>query len=171
METDTAFMVNTGIAFCFALLACVSIGFAVAQQRVDAATFARTAAATDAFEIQSSRLALERSSNPRVRAFAQHMIDDHAMTTTALSRSTPAMAMFLEPRILDERHATMLSQLEAESGPAFDRLYDGMQLAAHREAIALYSAYASEGDDPQLVSFARATLPALRQHLAMARRL
>lgn len=173
MKTDTAFMINTGIAFSLCLLlACASIGFASAQpQQIDAATFARTAAASDAFEIQSSRLALERSASPRVRAFAQHMINDHSMTTAALSQSMATPAMFGAAGTLDERHAAMLSQLAAANGPEFDRLYDGMQLAAHREAVALYSSYARAGDDPRLVSFARTTLPALRQHLAMARRL
>jgi predicted outer membrane protein len=38
----------------------------------------------DAYEIESSRLALERSRNPRVRAFARRMVNDHAATTAAL---------------------------------------------------------------------------------------
>ena len=33
---------------------------------------------SDSFEIASSRLALERSRNPRVLAYAQNMIQDHA---------------------------------------------------------------------------------------------
>jgi putative membrane protein len=73
--------------------------------------------------------------------------------------------------MLDPRHAGMLSQLSGLNGPSFERLYAQMQLASHREAVGLFSSYARSGDDPRLVSFARTTLPRLRHHLAMARRL
>lgn len=39
---------------------------------------------SDSFEIQSSTLALERSRNPRVRRYAQMMIEHHSMTTQML---------------------------------------------------------------------------------------
>lgn len=52
---------------------------------LDPVTFRSMAMASDAFEIESSRLALERSRNPRVRAYAQQMIQDHAMTSQALN--------------------------------------------------------------------------------------
>jgi putative membrane protein len=156
---------------------CVSLTVAMAQsaaaqQRVDAMTFVRMATASDSFEIQSSQLALQRSSDPRVRAFAQHMVNDHSMTSAALSQSAPMQVAFTSPfGLLDPKHAAMLSQLAALSGPSFDRLYAQMQLAGHREAVALFSSYGATGDDARLVSFARTTLPRLRHHLAMARRL
>lgn len=153
------------------LLAFVAAGPAVAQQRVDAMTFVRTASASDAFEVQSSQLALQRSTSPRVRAFAQQMINDHSASTAALQQSAPTLAFSSPFGMLDPRHAGMLSQLFALSGPSFERMYAQMQLAGHREAVALFSSYARGGDDPRLVSFARTTLPRLRHHLAMARRL
>jgi predicted outer membrane protein len=44
---------------------------------------------SDAFEIASSQLALERSRNPRVRSFAQQMLVDHAATSQALNAGQP----------------------------------------------------------------------------------
>jgi putative membrane protein len=100
------------------------------------------------------------------------MINDHSAASAALQQSAPMLVAFSGPfSMLDPRHAGMLSQLSALSGPRFDRLYAQMQLAGHREAVALFSSYAAGGDDPRLVSFARTTLPRLRHHLAMARRL
>jgi predicted outer membrane protein len=61
----------------------------------------------DAYEIESSRMALERSRSPRVRAFARRMINDHSRTTAALlppgTRLTAAgnVAPENEPGILD----------------------------------------------------------------------
>jgi predicted outer membrane protein len=47
-------------------------------------TFRQMAVISDTFEIESSRIALERSRNSRVRAFAEKMIEDHTMTSQAL---------------------------------------------------------------------------------------
>ncbi|KRR27625.1 hypothetical protein CQ13_04370 [Bradyrhizobium retamae] len=170
MKRPTLFPVCAFLAFAF--LAFAAVHSAAAQQRIDAMTFTRMATASDSFEVQSSQLALQRSTNPRVRAFAQHMINDHSMTSAALSQSAPMLTAFSGPfGLLDPKHAAMLSQLGALSGPGFDRVYAQMQLAGHREAVALFSSYGATGDDPRLVSFARSTLPRLRHHLSMARRL
>jgi predicted outer membrane protein len=72
---------------------------------------------------------------------------------------------------LDSRRAAMLNQLAAASGREFDQLYRQMQVMAHQEAIALFTAYAQQPDDPALGAFARQTLPHLRAHYASARRL
>jgi putative membrane protein len=154
------------------LLAFVDAEPAAGQQRVDGMTFARMVTASDAFEVQSSQLALQRSTNPRVRGFAQQMANDHSATSAALQQSAPMLAAFSSPfGRLDPRHAGMLSQLSGLNGPTFERLYAQMQLASHQEVVALFSSYARSGDDPRLVSFARTTLPRLRNHLVMARRL
>jgi predicted outer membrane protein len=49
-----------------------------------ATTYRTMALVSDSFEIQSSRLAMERSRNPRVRSHARMMIEHHAMTTRML---------------------------------------------------------------------------------------
>jgi predicted outer membrane protein len=50
--------------------------------------FRQRAMMSDAFEIASSRLALERSRNARVRSYAQQMIADHRSTSEALNGGT-----------------------------------------------------------------------------------
>ncbi|MCB8821628.1 DUF4142 domain-containing protein [Microvirga rosea] len=58
-------------------------------QPMSGQTFRAMAAQSDAFEIASSRMALERSRNPRVRTFAQNMITDHGQTSAALNGGQP----------------------------------------------------------------------------------
>ena len=73
---------------------------------------------------------------------------------------------------LDPRKADMLNQLaSARPGPGFDRMYLTMQVAAHQEAVAMFSAYAQTGSDPALRNFAAQALPGLQMHLAMAQRM
>jgi predicted outer membrane protein len=63
----------------------VSISAPAVAQTMDSQTYRAMAMQSDAFEIASSRLALERSRNPAVRAYAQQMIRDHSMTSEALN--------------------------------------------------------------------------------------
>jgi predicted outer membrane protein len=54
--------------------------------------FRQMAMFSDAFEIESSQLALQRSRNPSVRRYAQLMIRDHSATTQALGGPAPMAA-------------------------------------------------------------------------------
>jgi putative membrane protein len=65
----------------------------------------------------------------------------------------------------------MIDQLIA-AGPAdFDRVYLQQQVPAHEQALALHSAYAAQGDTPQLRVAATGAVPIVRQHLEQARAL
>jgi putative membrane protein len=46
-----------------------------------------------------------------------------------------------------------------------------MQTDAHKQAVALFSAYANSGDDPALKEFAKATLPTLKMHEKLVKNL
>ena len=65
----------------------------------------------------------------------------------------------------------MLDELKGKSGKDFDQRYDQIQVKAHEDAIALFEAYAREGDNADLKKWAAATLPHLKQHLKMAQKL
>ena len=127
--------------------------------------FRAMALQSDAFEIASSQLALQRSRNPAVRSFARQMVQDHSMTSQALG--VPAGSAVA----LDARHATMLNQLAPLSGRAFDAAYGQMQVMAHQEAVGMFAAYAQGGVDPAMRAFAQQVLPSLQMHLTMAQRL
>jgi predicted outer membrane protein len=71
-----------------ALLASVS-AIPASAQVMDSQTYRMMAAQSDAFEIASSQLALERSRNPTVRRYAENMIRDHDMTSQALNGGRP----------------------------------------------------------------------------------
>ena len=159
MKTLTA-----ALLFSFAMLTAAS-----AQQTVQPWQFAQQASAGDQFEIRSSQMALMRSSNPEIRQFAQQMIDAHTATSATLAARAPLLLPAALTGTLNPRDNQMLVQLAASSN--FDRDYAAMQVAAHREAIGLFSNYARSGQDENLRSFAAQTLPHIRQHLAMARAL
>ena len=129
--------------------------------------FVAMAASSNAFEIQSSELALERSETEAVQAFAQVMIDDHTAATEDLMTVAEAEGVTPPPMELDPRHQGMLDELQAAEGDAFDELYTTMQLQAHEEAIALHSNFAEEGDAGALGEFAAEKLPVIEDHREM----
>ena len=53
----------------------------------------------------------------------------------------------------------------------FDQSYDQMQVKGHEDAVALFTAYAKGGADPELKKWAAKTLPNLEWHLTMAQKL
>ncbi len=70
----------------FAVLFAALAGPAAAQNvPLDKESFRQQAMMADAFEIAASRLAVERSQNPRVRNYARRMINDHRETSQALN--------------------------------------------------------------------------------------
>jgi len=137
----------------------------------EAASFVPAAASSNSFEIRSSRLALDRTQSPPVRRFATQMIEDHTEAGRQMAAAASAAGITPPAEPLMPRHREMLDELRASSDAAFDGRYIEMQTAAHEEAITLFSAYADGGDVPALQSFARATLPTLRQHYEHVQRL
>jgi putative membrane protein len=135
------------------------------------ASFATQAAASDQFEIQSSQIALQKARSPRVKQFAQRMIDAHTQTTQQLTGIATAKGMTLTPT-LDDQQQTMISNLQAmRGGPAFDRAYLHDQVAGHAAAVALYQNEIATGQDADIKGFAQQTLPVVQNHLRDARRL
>ena len=65
----------------------------------------------------------------------------------------------------------LLDDLKAKSGKDFDQSYDQAQVKDHKDAVALFEAYAKSGDDPELKNWAAKTLPHLKEHLSMAEKL
>jgi putative membrane protein len=143
-----------------------------AQTRVSMEDFVTKVAVSDMMEIQSSQLALTRQPDADTKPFAEQMVKDHQQTSKelkALIDSGKVKASL--PSALDAEHQKKLDELNAKFGKDFDRAYDQMQLQGHEEAVALFERYVANGDNPDLKSWAAMTLPHLKEHLAMAKKL
>ena len=145
---------------------------APAQTRVSAQDFVTKVAISDMMEIQSSQLALARQPDADTKPFAEQMVKDHQQTSKELKALVDSGKVKVAlPSALDAEHQKKLEDLKAKSGKDFDRAYDQMQVQAHEEAVALFEGYAASGDNPDLKSWAATTVPHLKEHLAMAKKL
>ncbi|WP_175950281.1 DUF4142 domain-containing protein [Burkholderia sp. BCC0405] len=120
-------------------------------------------------ERQASKLALDRSSNPDVKAFARRMVNDHERIAAELRQLGVAKGVPVQSRMLVDPAVTAM---RTQAGHAFDTAYVALAgPRAHEAAIRLYEAEARNGRDPQLRAFAANALPMLNAHLAAARQL
>jgi putative membrane protein len=148
-----------GVAGCMTPMASAPAPVAVTS----AAEFVPTATSSNLFEIESSRLALQRSRDPEVRRFAQQMIRDHNAASRRMTSVVRRAGLPTPPPAMNAKHQQMLATVQA--APNFDAAYVNAQLMAHQEAVALFTSYSQNGDVPQLAQFAGATLPVLEMHL------
>jgi putative membrane protein len=127
---------------------------------VSAATYVATASSIDLFIIGSSELAMQRSASPRVREFAQLMIDAHKGTSAQLSLEGRRLNL-LPSATLDPERRAMLNELQRAAD--FDSVYRRQQRTIHAEALALHSNYAAQGTSPTLRPVAAAILPIIER--------
>ncbi len=127
--------------------------------------FVQKASVGGTFEVETSKLALQRSANPDVKAFAQKMIDEHTAASTQL-KATADQAGYgaAVATTLDEDHQKELDKLAKEDAKDFDDEYVDAQEKAHRKTVKLFKAYAEKGDNAALKGFAAQTLPTLEAH-------
>lgn len=130
--------------------------------------FVKEVSMSDMFEIESSKLALERGS-AATKAFAQQMIDAHQKTTADLKALLASGKVKAQPATaLSGDQQESLDELKKLSGSEFDDAYQDDQEDAHEDAVDVFKRYADEGDNPDLKAWAAKTVPELEHHLKMA---
>ena len=130
--------------------------------------FITKAAMMDLAEIQTGRLAVSQGASEAVRQFGQRMIDDHTRTSQQLTQMASA-AGFTPPQAPDAKHQAAAAKLARLTGAEFDRAYMKQMVKDHQEAVSLYQRQSTRGAHADLKAFAADTLPALQEHLTMAR--
>lgn len=134
--------------------------------------FANTMAASDEYEIETSKLASTNSQSPAVKDFARRMIDAHTQSTAKLKKAAGSAAPAITPdTTLAPDQQQSLDQLRAKKGADFDQQYVITQRDAHQRTLAALKDYSVKGDQPPLNAFANEVIPIVSGHLAMARSL
>ncbi|HYP52636.1 MAG TPA: DUF4142 domain-containing protein [Pyrinomonadaceae bacterium] len=122
-------------------------------------------------EVELSRLAAERATRADVKEFARRMVEDHTRANEELMNLAASKGVTL-PAAPDAKLRSALAKLGQRSGADFDRAYlKEAGAPAHEKAVRLFQREASGGGDADVRAFASAKLPALQEHLSMARAL
>lgn len=113
-------------------------------------------------EVEISRVAVERTSNPKVREFAQTIVNDHQNANEALALIAANRGVSVPAKNND---ATTWSK---KDGKDFDKDYIDKMVSSHEDTVKLFQKEATEGEDAESVAFARKLLPKLQHHLEQA---
>jgi putative membrane protein len=132
--------------------------------------FVTNAAEAGAAEVAMGKLASDRASSTDVKSFAARMVTDHQKAGDQLKSIASAKGV-TPPDRLSKKDQSELDKLGRLKGVAFDKEYVKVQLAAHKDAIALFGSESKSGKDTDLKQFASTTLPTLQDHLQMVQQL
>lgn len=133
---------------------------------MSARTYVEKAGASDLFERQSAQL-MRTSKKPEIVSFAEMMVRDHMKSTQAVTAAARRAKMKVAAPRLTSKQASDLAALRSAEGAERDRLYVEQQKAAHEEALAVHSAYASEGKAGPLKAAASKIVPVVKHHIAL----
>jgi putative membrane protein len=142
---------------------------AASSTNIDPQQFVQEAASGGLFEVQSSQLALKKSSDQKVKDFAQQMITDHQKANDELKNLAKGENITVPDKLMP-KHQQLLDRLNSASDD-FDKQYGQIQKQAHEETVSLFENASKNLSDPQLKQFASQTLPTLQQHLQHANEL
>lgn len=139
----------------------------------EAQDFVNAAGQASLVEIRTSEMALEKSTSPDVKAFAQMMIDNHKAAIDKLKAAASSASLMAPGEVLDDFHMRRINDLVETDGDAdFDADYAALQVDAHNDAIKLFDGYAKDADaTAQLKSYADEMLPTLQTHKAEAEKI
>jgi len=133
--------------------------------------FVERAAQAGMYEVEAGRVALSRSTDQGVRAFAQRMVTDHGVTSAELAGAVAGTA-YPAPSKLDAEHQSKLRKLKNTAGAGFDAAYGKDMMDGHGQVVTLFTQASSATEvTPALRGFARKTLPMLQSHYEAAKSL
>jgi putative membrane protein len=135
------------------------------------AEYVAEAGAGDLYERQSSEIVLQSTQNPKVRDFAQMMVQQHTRSTADLTAAARKDNVPVAPPQLDAAKQAMMDQLRAASGASRDNLYVSQQRTAHQQALKLHRTYAESGTAPALRAAAGKIQDVVQQHITILQKL
>lgn len=143
----------------------------MAPHTVDLHKYVEEAAGADMFEVKASQLALQRSQDPAIREFAQHMVAEHTDSANKLKLELDkAKVEVVPPKALSPEKQAMLDRLMNVGMQDFNKMYMSMQIAGHEEALKVHSEFANSGTD-NFQKFAGTMTTHVKDHLQKAQRI
>lgn len=128
--------------------------------------FVRKVAQGNLAEIQTSRLALKKSSNKRVQMIASMLIREHGVAQKDLKAVAQLHTVSL-PAQTDPMHKAEYRRLSRLSGTAFDKAYMKGQVRDHNATVALFNKELANGNETHVRSYAAKYLPGIQNHTGM----
>lgn len=128
--------------------------------------YVENAAASDMFEMESSRLALQRATLPAVKTYAERMIEEHGKSSEELKAAALAAGIPLPPALPADKQAK-IATLGRLNGEAFDRQYVADQRSGHQETLTKVNQYLAAAPAGPLRDHASKLTGVVQNHLTV----
>ena len=159
-----------------AIFLCAAGSTSVAQNTDDstrpsisASEFVEKAGAGGLAEVEMGELGVQKATSGQVKAFAKRVVTDHTKANEQLVAATKGKGLEV-PSSRSATHKAMMDKFrEADAGKDFDRDYMEQMVEDHKIDIELFETAADDVKlDSALRTYAKTTLPTLRDHLKQA---
>ena len=119
----------------------------------------------NASQIAMAKLALAKSSNPRVIELASTIIQQRTALNARMAALLPPSS---QPARAAAASSAMMEHMQALDGDAFDKTFASTAVRSHCRMISAYEAMKLNASNPALKDFAHEAIPALRGNLTVA---
>lgn len=130
-------------------------------------TFVMMADEGNSAEIAQSQIALKKSKNPDVKAYAHQMITDHEKLRSDMAPFAQKLSV-TTPQPLNETHKVDAQRLSQLSGKKFDMEYVKNMDADHHKTLGLFNNEIATTSNPDLKSAVQSAQTVIQQHTDMA---
>jgi len=134
------------------------------------ADFLVNAASGGLMEVELGQYAATNAASASVKEFGQRMVTDHSKANEEL-KALAAQKNITIPSTPGEDHQEHITSLKAKKGADFDKDYMDMMVKDHDEDVSKFEKMANDAKDPDIKAFAAKTLPVLKEHQQMAKRI
>jgi putative membrane protein len=164
---------HRGIAPAAFFLVAGLAGAGLAQGKIDSAdaTMLKDIAEANLAEVESGKLAIEKSKSAEIKKFAQMMVDDHSKGLGDVKALAKTKGVDL-PDAPDMKHKAVMAEFKALQGDTFDSRYVKQAGVGDHEATEkLLKKTQAEAKDADVKALATKMLPVVQGHLKHAQQL
>lgn len=147
----------------------VAVTGGIAVEKGDA-EFATKAAVGGIAEVEFGKIALTKTVDPQIKAFADMMVKDHGKANEELMNLATGKNITL-PTVLDEEHQKKFDELSKLNGKDFDKEYVKIMVDGHKKTLDLMDKEAKDGKNADLAAFASKTSSIVKAHLDMIQKI
>ena len=137
------------------------------ETQIDDQVFVTKALEASRADVEMAELALKKTTDPKVRDFAEKVLRDHSAARAQLAQSATREGVE-QPKTIDARHAAMKAELERLQGDEFDRRYMAFMVEESERNAALFTAKHRTGDG-DVAAIANRLTSVMQGHVDMAR--
>lgn len=159
------------LALCAALLVVPSLTAASKDTLNEAdVKFIKKEAAASRSVVKLAELAVQKATNPKVKALAETLVTDHTAANTEIDALAAKKGVDLSA-VIDPDAAEKFQDLEKLSGTEFDNAFLDAAVKGHKSCVKNFEAASEDTMDSELKVWVNKMTPVLQGHLTQAENL